>query len=178
MSSENGVIQVRDDQELLDFPYQQLSVDTRLQDRTAQAEVRLSSEIIGQLAVNADIADPAGAQTLSGDYQLRDLKLDFLRPMLPDVDELQLTLNGSGSLSGVLSQPVVSGVLSLRDGLVAGRNLPISLEQLQADIRIDGTNAQVDSRWTRASRGRVRCRGWLAGRRWMWICSCAAAPCR
>ncbi|MEB3732993.1 hypothetical protein ULF88_00080 [Halopseudomonas pachastrellae] len=71
---------MRDDQELLDFPYQQLSVDTRLQDRTAQAEVRLSSEIIGQLAVNADIADPAGAQTLSGDYQLRDLKLIFCAP--------------------------------------------------------------------------------------------------
>ncbi|HIQ54389.1 MAG TPA: hypothetical protein EYH51_14190 [Pseudomonas pachastrellae] len=153
MSSENGVIQVRDGQELLDFPYQQLSVDTRLQDRVAKAQVLLSSEIIGQLAVNADIADPAGAQTLSGDYQLSDLKLDFLRPMLPDVDELQLTLNGSGSLSGVLSQPVVSGVLSLRDGLVAGRNLPISLEQLQADIRIDGTNARVDSRWTSGEQG-------------------------
>ncbi len=153
VSSENGVIQVRDGQELLDFPYQQLSVDTRLQDRVAKAQVLLSSEIIGQLAVNADIADPAGAQTLSGDYQLSDLKLDFLRPMLPDVDELQLTLNGSGSLSGVLSQPVVSGVLSLRDGLVAGRNLPISLEQLQADIRIDGTNARVDSRWTSGEQG-------------------------
>ncbi|MEB3732992.1 translocation/assembly module TamB domain-containing protein [Halopseudomonas pachastrellae] len=36
---------------------------------------------------------------------------------------------------------------------MAGRNLPISLEQLQADIRIDGTNAQVDSRWTSGEQG-------------------------
>ena len=151
--SEDGVIQVRDGQELLDFPYQQLSVDTRLRGRAATAEVRLASEMIGQLAVNADIADPAGAQTLTGNYQLSDLKLDFLRPMLPDVDELQLTLNGDGNLSGVLTEPVVTGMLSLRDGLVAGRNLPISLEQLQADIRIDGTNAQVDSRWTSGEQG-------------------------
>jgi len=151
--SEDGVIQVRDGQELLDFPYQQLSVDTRLRGRAATAEVRLASEMIGQLAVNADIADPAGAQTLTGNYQLSDLKLDFLRPMLPDVDELQLTLNGDGNLSGVLTEPVVTGMLSLRDGLVAGRNLPVSLEQLQADIRIDGTSAQLDSRWSSGEQG-------------------------
>lgn len=151
--SEDGVIQVRDGQEMLDFPYQQLSVDTRLRGRAATAEVRLASEMIGQLAVNADIADPAGAQTLTGNYQLSDLKLDFLRPMLPDVDELQLTLNGDGNLSGVLSEPVVTGMLSLRDGLVAGRNLPVSLEQLQADIRIDGTSAQLDSRWSSGEQG-------------------------
>lgn len=151
--SEDGVIQMRDGEDLIDFPYQQLSLDTQLQARTASTQLLLSSDVIGRLAVNADIADPAGAQTLSGDYELNDLKLDFLRPMLPDVDELQLTLNGAGTLSGALSEPVVSGLLTLREGLVSGRNLPISLEQLQADIRINGTQAQLDGHWRSGEQG-------------------------
>lgn len=160
LESVDGEITVADNGESLAFPYQQLKLSSDLQAHNATALLELRSDVIGRLQVDANIREPAGAQQLSGQYQLENLQLDFLRPFLPDVEELQATLNGSGELSGVLREPVITGLLTLRDGLVSGPNLPISLEALEADIAIDGQVANIDGRWRSGEQGE----GSLTGR--------------
>ena len=159
ISSADGVITVSDRDQTLAFPYQQIELSTDLQARNAKALFELRSDVIGRLQVDADVRDPAGAQRLSGRYQLEKLQLDFLRPFLPDVEELRATLNGSGELGGTLSDPLVTGLLTLRDGLVSGPNLPVSLESLQADIRIDGQAADVDAQWRSGDKGEASLQG-------------------
>lgn len=159
LSSSDGVITVKDNGESLAFPYQQLQLSTDLQARNATALLELRSDVIGRLLVNANVREPAGSQRLSGSYQVEQLQLDFLRPFLPDVEELQATLNGSGELSGVLREPVVTGLLTLRNGLITGPNLPVSFEQLQADIAIDGQAANIDGQWRSGEKGEGRVRG-------------------
>ncbi|WP_341706311.1 translocation/assembly module TamB domain-containing protein [Halopseudomonas sp.] len=159
LSSADGVITVKDNGESLTFPYQQLQFSTDLQARNATAVLELRSDVIGRLLVNANVREPAGSQRLSGSYQVEQLQLDFLRPFLADVEELQATLNGSGELSGVLREPVVTGLLTLRNGLITGPNLPVSFEQLQADIAIDGQAANIDGQWRSGEKGEGRVRG-------------------
>lgn len=153
LGSDDGVITVDDGRETLAFPYQRLQLTSELQAKTATAQFELRSDVIGRLAIGADVRDPAGNQQLSGRYQLEGLKLDFLRPFLPNVEQLRATLNGDGQLSGVLRAPVATGLLTLRDGLVSGPNLPISLEQLEADIAIDGQRLNIDGRWRSGEKG-------------------------
>jgi len=58
-----------------------------------------------------------------------------------------------------LRAPVATGLLTLRDGLVSGPNLPISLEQLEADIAIDGQRLNIDGRWRSGEKGEGELQG-------------------
>ncbi|MEH6566743.1 MAG: translocation/assembly module TamB domain-containing protein [Halopseudomonas sp.] len=153
VSSANGVIQVREDEQSLDFPYELIEFTTQLRAAQADTQLIINSESIGQLEVQAQVQDPAGQQTLRGNYQIAGFKLDFLRPFVPQAERFEGQLNGQGELSGQLVEPVINGQLRLSDGHVSGPSLPISLEQLSAEILIQGQQARIDGDWRSGERG-------------------------
>ncbi|MEH6799641.1 MAG: translocation/assembly module TamB domain-containing protein [Halopseudomonas sabulinigri] len=159
VSSANGVIHVKDEDQAVDFPYQLLQFTTLLQQKKADAELLLTSDSIGQLNVQAQVQDPGGAQTLNGAYQISGFKLDFLRPFIAQVQRLEGQLNGQGQLSGVLRTPIINGQLRLSDGHVSGPALPISLEELSADILVQGQSAKIDGNWRSGERGTGKLQG-------------------
>lgn len=159
IASEDGVIRVSEEEQTLDFPYQLLEFTTLLQQRKADAALRLSSESLGRLDVQAMVQEPGGKQALSGAYQISGFKLDFLRPFVAQVQRLEGEVNGQGNLSGVLREPIIDGELRLRDGHVSGPALPISLEALSADILVQGQRARIDGNWTSGERGTGRLNG-------------------
>ncbi|WP_335616127.1 translocation/assembly module TamB domain-containing protein [Halopseudomonas sp.] len=159
IASEDGVIRVSEEEQTLDFPYQLLEFTTLLQQRTADAALRLSSESLGRLDVLATVQEPGGKQSVSGTYRISGFKLDFLRPFIAQVQRLEGEVNGQGNLSGVLREPIVDGELHLSDGHVSGPALPISLETLSADILVQGKSARIDGNWTSGERGTGRLSG-------------------
>ncbi|WP_022962591.1 translocation/assembly module TamB domain-containing protein [Halopseudomonas pelagia] len=159
ISSLNGVINVRNLDQTLAFPYESLQLNTLLEAGQANTRLLLASEGLGRLDVQARIDDPAGERNLTGEYRIEQLKLDILRPFLTQVEELRGEVGGRGSLSGTLAEPRVTGDLRLREGHVSGPTLPISLEQLSIDILVAGQRAEIDGKWRSGEQGQGSLRG-------------------
>ncbi|SDU02991.1 translocation/assembly module TamB domain-containing protein [Halopseudomonas salegens] len=160
--SQGGVITLQNPEQSLEFAYDEISLRGDLMAEQANTRIRIISEGIGELLVDAEIADPVGAQTLSGRYEVRGLRLDILRPFLPQVESLRGQINGSGELAGTLTEADISGNLVLADGHVSGRELPINMDDLHVDIRIDGQRADIDGRWRSGSEGQATLDGHVA----------------
>lgn len=136
------------------FPYQLVDIAARLEATTATTRVQIASDTIGLLDINANVSDPRGRQVLEGSYRLNKFTLGFLQPFLPQVSRLEGELNGQGQIRGVLQKPEVGGELVLSGGHVSGEGLPISLEDLTANILISGQRAQVEGQWSSGENGR------------------------
>jgi translocation and assembly module TamB len=159
--SVDGMVSLTETDQTLAFPYELLEITTKMQSGTAQSRIQLTSDGFGTFDIQANIDDPAGAQQLSGQYSIKDLKLNILRPFLPQVDTLNGGLRGNGRLAGTLRQPEVVGTLRLTEGFVSGPELPVSLEDLQVNIDINGQSAVVDGQWTSGEEGESSLTGTL-----------------
>lgn len=147
VSSRNGEVLVDNPEQQLQLPYDILELTAQLQPTLAQTRLQLHSSALGNLNMQADITDPAGTQELQGSFSLDDVQLDILRPFLPQVETLSGDLTGNGQLSGSLTQPQVRGEIRLVEGHVSGPELPVSFEQMQLAVTIDGQQADIDGRW-------------------------------
>ncbi len=103
----------------------------------------------------------ASDKPLSGNFSLQGLDLSVARPFLPMVERLNGHLQGSGRLGGSLTEPQVDGDVQIRDGEVAGEQLPVSLEALQLQAHIAGDTAQLDGTWKSGETGQGRLSGTL-----------------
>lgn len=147
VSSEDGVIRVSNPQQTLDFEYSQLELTSDLDAKQAVNRLLLTGDTLGRLEVQATVAEPAGAQQLSGEFSLEGFNLDFIRPFLPQVETLEAELDGQGQLAGTLRDPQVNGVIQIEDGLITGPELPVSFEQLDLEVAIAGQTAAIDGDW-------------------------------
>ncbi|WP_349573335.1 translocation/assembly module TamB domain-containing protein [Azotobacter salinestris] len=150
----NGVLRLRERDRWQEFPYRELLLDSRLQPSRIDVRLAFAGERLGELEVNAQI-DPRGRdKPLSGQFALGGLELGVLRPFAAPVEELDGTLDGSGTLRGTLLQPQVNGRLQLRDGLVAGSELPVRIEDLALQAQIAGDSLRLNGGWRSGEHGR------------------------
>ncbi|MCO5787686.1 hypothetical protein DHB74_15095 [Pseudomonas sp. G11-1] len=147
VSSRNGELRVNNPDQPLTFPYENLEFTIQLDPEQARSRLQLVSDGLGNLDVQADIADPGGAQRLDGRFDLRDVQLDILRPFLPQVDTLNGDLIGRGTLAGTLTEPQVDGDILLSNGEISGPELPVSFKQLRMQVGITGQQAVIDGQW-------------------------------
>ncbi|GAB3097534.1 translocation/assembly module TamB [Aestuariicella hydrocarbonica] len=166
VTSSEGVLRVKEAGRAHNFPYQLMDFSARLKAQQAQARLQVSSDVIGVLDINATISDPGGEQVVSGNYLVDHFKLDFLQAFLPAKTRFEGELNGQGSISGRLLDPVVEGQLNLTDGHLSGPNLPVSMDTLSATLAIAGDSAQVDGQWTSGTAGVGRIKGQLGWAPW------------
>ncbi len=136
-----------------EIPYESLRLTSRLQPRRVDSELLLAGPGLGTLALQANIDPLAAGRPLSGSFRIAGLDLALARAFVPQVERLDGRLDGDGRLSGSLLAPVVDGRLALRDGHVAGGELPLSFEALQLGMTIAGQQAQLDGRWRSGEQG-------------------------
>ncbi|SDS27995.1 translocation and assembly module TamB [Halopseudomonas xinjiangensis] len=153
VSSRDGVITVSNPEQTLDFNYSNLELTSELDAGQARNRLLLSGETLGDLDVQANVDDPAGEQRLSGSFSLDGFSLNFLQPFLPQVATLEAELQGQGELGGTLTEPAVNGEIVLEDGLIAGPELPVSFEDLDLRVGIDGQTADINGNWRSGANG-------------------------
>lgn len=144
----------RDNGQWLDFPYQTLSLNSRLTPKRIDTELNFAGARLGELALQAQINPLPANKPLSGSFRLTGLDLSVARPFVPMVETLTGHLNGSGTLSGGLLAPQVNGNLVLSEGEVSGPELPVSLEALQVRAMIAGDTVRLDGNWKSGKNGR------------------------
>jgi len=147
VSSLDGILSVSSPEQTLEFPYSRLELNSQLTPDEARNRLILAGETLGELEIQADVADPTGEQSLSGQYRLDGFQLDFIRPFLPGVEVVQGELNGNGLLSGVLTDPQIEGVVALQNGQISGPELPVSFDQLGVTVAIEGQSADIQGDW-------------------------------
>ncbi|WP_103311197.1 MULTISPECIES: translocation/assembly module TamB domain-containing protein [unclassified Pseudomonas] len=157
VDASGGTLRIRDKAgdkaQWLDFPYQTLTLNSRLTPKRIDTDLNFVGAKLGELVLQAQINPLPASKPLSGSFRLTGLDLSVARPFVPMVETLTGHLNGSGTLSGGLLAPQVNGNLVLSDGEVSGPELPISLEALQVRAMIAGETVRLDGAWKSGKRG-------------------------
>ncbi|OIN09210.1 autotransporter assembly complex protein TamB [Oceanisphaera psychrotolerans] len=124
--------------------YQTLSLTSDVADNRLQSSLAFRSRVLGQLSLDANVADLKGRRALSGNLSIEDLKLDWLTPLLPEVARLQGTLAGQGRLDGTLQAPLLFGEINLTGGEVDTYSDMVKVRDFTTRLDIRGTNATIN----------------------------------
>ena len=158
----SGTWRIREQQQWLDFAYDELSLKAQLQPQSVDATLDLNGPRIGSLALRAQIDPRPADKPLSGTFRLQGLQLALARPFLPLVEHLGGQLNGEGNLDGTLTAPRIDGLVRLSEGEIAGSQLPTRVDDLELEARIAGESLQLDGSWRSGESGQGRLEGGLA----------------
>ncbi|SDB02474.1 translocation and assembly module TamB [Pseudomonas sp. NFACC23-1] len=157
VDASGGTLRIRDKEgdkaQWLDFPYQTLTLNSRLTPKRIDTDLNFAGARLGELMLQAQINPMPASKPISGSFRLTGLDLSVARPFVPMVETLTGHLNGSGTLSGGLLAPQVNGNLVLSDGEVSGPELPVSLEALQMRATITGEAVQLNGNWKSGKSG-------------------------
>ncbi|MGO4321414.1 translocation/assembly module TamB domain-containing protein [Pseudomonas sp. KB_12] len=157
VDASGGTLRIRDKDgdkaQWLDFPYQTLTLNSRLTPKRIDTDLNFAGARLGELMLQAQINPIPASKPISGSFRLTGLDLSVARPFVPMVETLTGHLNGSGTLSGGLLAPQVNGNLVLSDGEVSGPELPVSLEALQMRATITGEAVQLNGNWKSGKSG-------------------------
>ncbi|WP_420233251.1 translocation/assembly module TamB domain-containing protein [Pseudomonas sp. ABY48] len=163
VDASGGTLRIRDKEgdkaQWLDFPYQTLTLNSRLTPKRIDTDLNFVGARLGELMLQAQINPLPASKPLSGSFRLTGLDLSVARPFVPMVETLAGHLNGNGTLSGGLLAPQVNGNLVLSDGEVSGPELPVSLEALQVRAMIAGETLRLDGDWKSGKSGQGRLSG-------------------
>ncbi|WXL27700.1 translocation/assembly module TamB domain-containing protein [Ectopseudomonas mendocina] len=157
-----GVWRVKEQDEWVDFNYENLSLVSQLKPQQVDTRIELSGPKIGQMLVQFQLDPRASTKPLRGSFDLNGLDLAVVRPFAPMVERVSGQLNGSGMLSGFLLSPQVNGSLRIADGEVSGGELPMNLESLQLLAQIDGQRLRLDGGWRSGELGQGKLQGDLS----------------
>lgn len=157
-----GTLRVKEKDQWLDFPYQTLKLTSKLTPKRIDTELDFVGGKLGELMVQAQLNPLPKNKPLSGSFRLNGLDLSVARPFVPMVEKLAGRLNGSGTISGGLLAPQVNGSLQLSDGVVAGPELPMELQNLHAQALIAGESVQLNGGWNSGKAGQGSLNGNIA----------------
>ncbi|CAG8871697.1 translocation/assembly module TamB domain-containing protein [Pseudomonas fluorescens] len=157
-----GTLRIKDKDQWLDFPYQTLKLTSKLTPKRIDTELNFVGGKLGELMVQAQLNPLPQNKPLSGSFRLSGLDLSVARPFVPMVEKLAGRLNGSGTISGGLLAPQVNGSLQLSDGVVAGPELPMELQNLHVQALIAGESVQLNGGWNSGKAGQGSLNGNIA----------------
>ncbi|POF41473.1 hypothetical protein B0D71_14770 [Pseudomonas laurylsulfativorans] len=157
-----GTLRIKEKDQWLDFPYQTLKLTSKLTPRRIDTELDFAGGKLGELMVQAQLNPLPKNKPLSGSFRLSGLDLSVARPFVPMVEKLAGRLNGSGTLSGGLLAPQINGSLQLSDGVIAGSELPMELQNLHVQALIAGEGVQLNGGWNSGKAGQGSLNGNLA----------------
>ncbi|WAC44174.1 translocation/assembly module TamB [Pseudomonas sp. SL4(2022)] len=158
----SGIWRIRDQQQWLEFAYDSLRLSTQLRPQRIDSLLELHGPAMGELSLQAQLDPRPASKPLSGNFRLNGLDLALARPFVPMVERIAGQLNGAGSLSGGLLAPQINGNLRVLNGELSGAELPMNIEQLQLQARIEGEQLQLEGDWRSGEQGQGSLNGELS----------------
>ncbi|UWF47307.1 translocation/assembly module TamB [Pseudomonas sp. N3-W] len=162
VDASGGTLRMKEKDQWLDFPYQALTLTSKLTPKRIDTSLNFVGGKLGELMVQAQINPLAKNKPISGSFRLNGLDLSVARPFVPMVEKLTGRLNGSGTIAGGLLAPQVNGNLQLSDGEISGAELPMSLQELQLQATIVGETVRLDGGWKSGKTGQGTLSGNIA----------------
>lgn len=138
------VVAMDDTEQTLD--YDTLSVRVVMEPEAANVELRLDGEDVGTLAVDLSVDPNAPDRPTTGSYTLEGFDLAVVGALL-DLEQLEGQIAGSGRLEGPLLSPQVYGQLSLANGLLVDKRVPVPIQDLSLQVNFNGSQADLEGSW-------------------------------
>ncbi|WP_445397876.1 autotransporter assembly complex protein TamB [Zobellella sp. An-6] len=126
--------------------YQRLQLVIDMADDRLQSSLSFRSAELGNLLLDANVAELSGRRALDGNLSITDLKLDWLAPLLPEVARLQGTLAGQARLDGTLAAPLLFGDINLTGGEVDTYSDMVQVRDFSTRLNVNGNTATLDGR--------------------------------
>lgn len=145
-----------------DIAYQSIHLEGRLTPRQAEILADIQAGPLGQLNLQAQIDPRKTSKPIVGSFSLQKLNLGVAKAFIPQIDQLEGQLNGSGRITGTLDKPNISGQLVLSEGKVSGSQLPTTLEQIRIQADIAGDQMQINGGWRSGREGKGSLKGRVA----------------
>lgn len=123
----------------------EFKIESLLSEQNVRLDVRLSGPQVGLLSLN--LQGEAGdfsnqlERPISGKLSLAEINLAPFRLFLPQLDKFEGLLVGETLISGTLQQPLVNGLITLKDGAVQGQDIPLIISGLNQSIELKGDKA-------------------------------------
>lgn len=141
--SDDGRIGLEQDGAYVEMPYERVSVIAQ----SAINGLKLRADVAGSVAhgyADALLNPYAENKPIAGELQIDDINLAVLRPFLSNFQTLAGSANVSGTIGGTLKNPLFYGNANLMDGAVALIGVPLNLNGINATVKVDGTNADLN----------------------------------
>lgn len=141
------------------FGWQQLQLHSQLDEQTVAAKLLLTGAQTGKLQLELALDPTKDSKPLSGSFNLQQVQLEPLKPMLAQVEQLRGELVGSGQISGTLLQPLLDGQFELSNAAIAGERLPIDMQDLWLKVRLAQSMARLEGGWRSGKQGTASING-------------------
>ncbi|MBA1146015.1 translocation/assembly module TamB [Ectothiorhodospiraceae bacterium WFHF3C12] len=128
----------------LPLGYESLSLEARLDAEQLRARVELVSSTLGDANVNATLRHAAPGRPIDGRVEVEGIELAVFEPFFPRIETLRGRLAMAGKVGGTLTAPAFNGEVTLRDGEVQGRELPMHLEAVSLTVDVEGRRFRID----------------------------------
>lgn len=132
----------KDEGEPLSLRYDQLSVALQADASAVSSTVTLASADLGNARLDATINPFAEGRPVTGEVALSGLRLELLQPFLPGLSQLTGLVSADGRLDGSLARPRYWGSVQLKEGKLALRNAPLSVDDMSAWVDVQGDSAE------------------------------------
>lgn len=126
-------------------PYRDLLLQVDVTSKSAQMKFVLDSEMLGNINVTAQVADPLKRRQLSGTVNLTHLQLYGVAPLIDALHSTKGTVDINGRLAGTLDAPLFYGQVRLKDGEVDTETEMLSLRQINGTLVINGDQAELNA---------------------------------
>ncbi|MCF2949809.1 translocation/assembly module TamB [Paraglaciecola aquimarina] len=136
------------EEQSVNLDLQAFNLNGQVSKQDIQGAFDLQGSNIGHIALNLQTTQSVlkqdFTQNIQGDLELSGFDLAPFKALLPELEKLQGLIKGQAQISGSLDKPLMNGVLSLENAAIKGENLPISLSEVNQNIRLNGDNADFD----------------------------------
>ncbi|GGW91355.1 translocation/assembly module TamB domain-containing protein [Alteromonas halophila] len=122
----------------------QFVTDGTYKDDALNAVSNIVSPELGQASVNITTNPLADSPQINGHIRLSDISVAPLRPLSPAIRELTGTLNGDIRIARAEGLPELFGQLRIENGAIDVKDTPITLQDWQQTVTLNGTDASFD----------------------------------
>lgn len=159
--SRDGEVDVveEDDVPPVRLDYQRLAVGLSVQDGRLLGTLDLESRTLGNGRLRVATRPEAQPRPLQGEVELDGVRLEILKPFLPQMQALAGELGLSGALGGTLQAPEFNGQLRLREGRLATPGMPMELREVALTAEIQGSQARLSGSFASGGGGEARLEG-------------------
>lgn len=137
--------------------FTQMELSARLGEAEGHLDLQLSSPEQGDTSIQAKI-DPV-SRALSGRVDMQRFLLEPLQPLLPMLDTLRGEISAKGQFAGTLDDPQFKGRIELKNPAVSGVQIPLTIDDGQLKLDIDGRKATLNAEFFAEPSGSLRISG-------------------
>ena len=144
--SEDMLLKINNDKELnefIDYPMEKFTIDLQGNNENVVVKANIFAQNLIDVKVNADLLPYKKQPTVKSNVDINLPDFSLFLPLIKQLDKLNGQLNSHLEITGKIDNPSVNGAINIKNGQISSANLPIIISELQTDIKINNTKANV-----------------------------------